>query len=215
MTKNILYLFVIVIFFIGCNSNEQSIENKIVKTPNTDINPYEFKVYIRGSGFEFDVKINAIDVNTIKNAYTYTEEAYELPKHMDGRQLIIRYSIKNPYDKTYIIPIDQYFRIDPLKGKPPNNFISRNEESGDLYLMKYQGNKLIRDKSNPVYQKIRFDANEIKEFELNLPLMPAIQTTAKVWGFTIDNSWAFDMEVGLIVDLINKKITGTEFRKDL
>src|SRR4051812_938110 len=66
----------------------------------TEIIPYQI-----GDYYFFDVSVIGFSKKIVKNAFSYSKNAYTIEGYKDGMELTFKYKIKNPYTRDMFIPL--------------------------------------------------------------------------------------------------------------
>lgn len=109
----IKYLLPLIIFFSGCSSELEQAENKTVAPP-IKIEPkdfYTFKHMLPESDYFYNIAITEIDFKTHKDAFSITQNKYDVPTKTDGLTLTLKYKMTNPYNKVMQIPFPEYYYV--------------------------------------------------------------------------------------------------------
>jgi len=179
-----------------------------------------FEVQIRESDLMFEVIIDKIDFIVKKGAFSVTQEKYTKPILVDGYQLQVSFSIKNPYNKEYIVPIDDHFTI----GSRENAFLSlpriRRGFTGAEYYPheSFKHNNGTKVKAARAFP-ISFKPNEAKQFTLVFPPITNDVKHITLLGFHVKgyrfNYMMKDFILGLVIDVQSKKIMAQKRYSDV
>ena len=184
-----------------------------------------YKINIRNSDLFFEISIDKILITPIKDAFKNREYEHAPKKLIDGKQIEIYYTIKNPYDVTYEIAIDDYFLLltDKAISEYYNNkiFYEGKKYSLDSQYFIYEGmfkNKKIGLLYPKEYNKIKefrmsqsdkffiFKENEERKFSILFKPVPINSDVFYLYGFDSEKNGTIHRKaIFFKIDIINNK----------
>lgn len=97
------------------NIEKQTGKEKI--EPKSPENHNQFTYKLPGSEYFYAVNILKIETEIVQGAFTITEDQYSVKEKADGFLLDVHLEITNPYSKTMMLPIPDYYYITSLNGE--------------------------------------------------------------------------------------------------
>lgn len=214
MKRKILLLTLTVFTFFSCKQEKKEIVE--------DKEYSEFIYELPDSKYVYNVKINEISTEIVKNAFTIKEDKYSVGTEKDGYNLTLSISITNPYDKEMNnIPFPENTCITSTNKEHFTENGSYKKKIGEIIEPKITDdkNKKIKSKINidcPGYKLcLNFMPKETKNFKLNFesPILPNIKTLTLI-GYRLNIEYEKDElfldKMGIIIDIDKKKVIGEQ-----
>lgn len=214
MKSKILLLALSVIAIFSCKQEKKEIISDKEYT--------KFIYELPESKYVYDVKINEISTEIVKNAFTIKEDKYSVGTKKNGYRLTISISITNPYDKEMNnIPFPENNYIASTKKEDFTEDFSYEKRFGDIIKPK------ITDEKNNKIESIvnsdclgynlclNFKPKETKNFKLNFesPILSNVKILTLV-GYRLNIEYEKDElfldKTGIIIDVDKKKVIGEQ-----
>lgn len=214
MKSKILLLTLTVFTFFSCKQEKKEII--------ADKEYTEFIYELPDSKYVYNVKINEISTEIVKNAFTVKEDKYSVGTKKDGYNLSLSISITNPYDKEMNnIPFPENTCITSTNKEYFTNKSTYKKRIGDRIEPKItdEKNKTIKSKTYAdcpgYYLCLNFKPKETKTFKLKFesPILESVKNLTLV-GYRLNIEYEKDElfldKMGLIIDIDKKKVIGEQ-----
>jgi hypothetical protein len=219
MKKLLLIFFSLSLILIGCvdrqgsdNSNDSIKSKSSYDTNAVSANPKIIKHNIPNSFYYYDVEITKVETVKIKNALKRQKEKFDVPVEIDGINLIVFYTIKNPYNKEMLVPVPDYFYItsDTFNESTENTIYHRSCKCyiDNSTTITYNGKELyeVCDKKEEDSYFFKFKPMESKEFKVffynPIPFdIPSFTFMGFMGKSSKDTEGTYSIEIGANIDM--------------
>jgi uncharacterized protein YxjI len=216
-----IFLLLIFLIFSGKSKKEPIVQtDKVLSKSKANIDFNSFNYILPNSNYEYKIEITDIKTKLIKDAFEVKDDEYSIPKKVDGYQLMISYTMTNPYDKVMMASVPDYYYITSTKDEKFTYSTTYSKScfcdiNNSAEITDSNGKELWEiSKGKCGYDDycVEFKPKESREFRVRFT--DPIITTAKSIVFSgFDLKWKNpeynkERDRGLVIDLTSKKIVG-------
>lgn len=193
-------------------------EKKDLTQEVENLEPGKFDYHLPKSDYHFEVSFLGIETETVANAFTSKKDEYSVPQDVDGYKLIIKFQMRNPYDKEMMASVPKYHYItsankEYFSGSTTYSRSCGCEIDNSARVTDNKGKGIIfQVKGKCGYSGdycIRFGPNETKEFHVSFR-DPIIETVRQIVYVSFHRSWkgktGNSRDLGWLIDIDQNKV---------